>query len=243
MRLKDKVAIITGASGEIGAAIALELAGEGAKVVAAYNQDPGSANRVVDRIVQNSGAAKALQVKVKDYKSVEEMVEKTLELFRRIDILVNNAGVLKDRLMMLMPEEEWQEVMDVNLKGIFNCSKAVMRPMIAQKSGKIINISSVSAFRGVAGQTNYAASKAGIEGFTRALVQEVSRYGIYVNSVAPGLIETEAASNVREEIKNRIPLGRLGKAEEVAKAVAFLASDDSSYIQGQTIVVDGGITA
>jgi len=242
MRLKNKAAIVTGASGEIGSAVALALAAQGAAVAVAYHRDAKSANKVAGQVKKSGGKAFALPVKVSDHESVEVMVQKTLELFGRVDILVNNAGVLKDRLMMLMSDEEWQEVLDVNLKGTFNCCRAVLKPMVAQKSGRIINVSSASAYRGVAGQTNYAASKAGIDGLTRALVQEVSRYGIQVNTVAPGLIESEVTAGLTTDYRKMIPLGRFGKAAEVARVVAFLASDEASYIQGQTIVVDGGLT-
>lgn len=245
--MQGKVAIVTGGSRGIGRAVALALASKGASVVVNYSENAGAANQVAEEIKKRGGEALAVQARVEDYKSVERMVKEALDKFGRIDILVNNAGIIKDKFLMMMSEEEWKKVLDVNLTGIFNCCKAVSRPMIAQKSGKIINISSVSACRGITGQTNYAASKAGVEGFTRALAKEFSHYGIYVNTVSPGFIESERVENLHGDMKKDylklIPLSRFGKPEEVAGVVLFLASDDSSYIQGQTILVDGGMTA
>ncbi len=246
MLLKDKVAIVTGGSRGIGRAIALSLAEAGAKVAVNYAENAKAAENVVKEIKNKGGEGISFQARVDDLKSVEKMLKEVQKLYSRIDILVNNAGIIKDKFLMTMSEDEWKKVLGVNLTGVFNCCKAVSRPMIAQKSGKIINVSSVSAFRGVVGQTNYAASKAGIEGFTRALVKEFSHYGIYVNTVAPGFIESERVENLRQDLKKEylrlIPLSRFGKPEEVARVVLFLASDDSSYIQGHTILVDGGMT-
>ena len=240
--MQGKKALVTGGSGEIGRAIALALAAEGASVVVHYHQDRAGAEAVVKEIKGAGGEALALQAAVEDLASVEKMINEAGE----IDILVNNAGIIKDKFLMTMPADDWAEIVGVNLTGIFNCCKAVSRQMIARKSGKIINVSSVSAFRGVAGQAGYAASKAGIEGLTRVLAKELSRYDIHINTVAPGFIESKRVNalpaELRQEYLKLIPFNRFGRPDEVAKVVLFLASADSSYIQGQTIIADGGMT-
>jgi 3-oxoacyl-[acyl-carrier protein] reductase len=242
MKLKGKKALVTGGSGEIGRAICLALAGEGAEVVVHYHRDKAGAEKVAAAIGKLGGQAAVVQAAVEDYAGVEKMVAGAGE----IDILVNNAGIIRDKFLMTMPVAEWDEVLRVNLSGIFNCCKAVSRQMIARRSGKIVNISSVSAFRGAAGQASYAASKAGIEGLTHVLVKELSRYNIYVNTIAPGFIESERVNALPDDLRQGylrlIPLNRFGRPDEVAKTAVFLASDDSSYIQGQTIIADGGMT-
>ncbi|MCU0641609.1 MAG: 3-oxoacyl-ACP reductase FabG [Candidatus Margulisbacteria bacterium] len=243
MKLENQVAVVTGGSGALGGAIALELARGGALVVVGYGRNKAAALRTVKQIKAAGGRAFPLAIQVEKSAAVEKAVAEVLRRFGRIDILVNNAGIVRDKLLMLMSEAEWDEVLNVNLKGIFNCCQAVLKPMIARKSGAIVNVSSVSALRGVEGQANYAAAKAGIAGLTRSLVQEVSRYNIRVNSVAPGLIESELTDSLKSKYLKMIPLGKAGKPAEVARAVVFLASADSSYVQGQTMVVDGGLTA
>ncbi|OGB90885.1 beta-ketoacyl-ACP reductase [candidate division WOR-1 bacterium RIFCSPHIGHO2_01_FULL_53_15] len=242
MLLNGKVVIVTGASRGIGRAIALLFAAEGAKVAVNYAEDKVAAEAVVRQI---NGDAFACKARVEAPGEIEELIEKTLMKWGKIDILVNNAGIIKDKFLMMMSQQEWQSVIDVNLTGVFNCCKAIARPMIAQKSGKIINISSIASCRGALGQVNYAASKAGVEGMTRALIKEFSRYNIYVNTIAPGFIESERVKNLRDEMKKDylrlIPLARFGRPEEVAGVALFLASDAASYIQGQTIIVDGGM--
>ncbi len=186
-----------------------------------------------------------MQVNVSDYENARQMVEQVIQTFGKVDILVNNAGITRDTLILRMEENDWDLVLDVNLKGAFNCSKAVVRSMIKQRSGRIVNISSVSGLAGQAGQTNYSASKAGVIGFTKALAREVASRNITVNAVAPGFIPTALTVDLPDDLKEAIikatPMGRMGKPEEVASAVAFFASDEASYITGQVLSVDGGM--
>lgn len=245
MKLKGKVAVVTGASRGIGKAIALKLAEEGAKVVVNYNSSEEEAQKVVNAILEIGGAGIAVKGNIADYNQSQQLIEKTLEEFQRVDILVNNAGITRDNLLLRMSEEDFDQVIDVNLKGYFNCTKAVIRPMLKNKKGKIINITSVIGITGNTGQSNYAAAKAGVIGFTKSLAKELGGKGINVNAVAPGFIQTDMTDKLPEEIKMKIgeniPLKTFGKPEDVAKLVVFLASSDSDYITGQIIGVDGGL--
>jgi 3-oxoacyl-[acyl-carrier protein] reductase len=243
--LKDKVALVTGASRGIGRAIALSLAEAGADVVINYSGNEAKANEVVAEIEKMGRRALAIRANVAEFAQVEQMVEQVLSHYGKLDILVNNAGITRDNLIMRMKEEDWDLVIDTNLKGVFNCIKAVTRPMMKQRSGRIINISSVVGVMGNAGQANYVAAKAGVIGLTKSTAKELASRGITVNAVAPGFIETDMTDvlgeNVREELMKLIPLSRLGKPEDVAHLVRFLASSGADYITGQVIHVDGGM--
>lgn len=245
MSLKGKVAIVTGGTRGIGRAIALELAGNGADVAFSYAKNVEKAKEVEGEIKKLGVKALAMQSDVANFNQSKEMVNNAIKELGKIDLLVNNAGITRDKILMMMSEEDWKAVIDTNLSGVFNCSKAAVVPMMKQRSGSIINITSVSGLVGMAGQTNYSSSKAGIIGFTKALAKEVARRGVRVNAVAPGFIETEMVQALDQkyidEMLKLIPLGRVGKAEEVARVVAFLASDDASYITGHVINVDGGM--
>lgn len=245
MNLQGKVALVTGASRGIGKAIAVELGKRGAKVIVNYSKSAEGANEAVEAIKATGSEAVAVQADVSETKAAAALIKSAIDTFGRIDILVNNAGTTRDQLLMTMPEEDWDTVMTTNLKSAFNCSKAAVRPMIRQRSGRIINITSISGVLGNAGQTNYSASKAGLIGFTKALAREVAVKSITVNAVAPGFIPTDLTSNLSENLKvetlKMIPLGRWGTADEIAHAVAFLASDEAGYITGQTLNVDGGM--
>jgi len=246
MRLEDKVAIVTGASRGIGRAIAVGLAKEGAKVIFTYfkNQDLA---QTLEKEIKDCGCleARAYRLDTRDYQQTKDFIESVRDCFGHIDILVNNAGIIKDKALMLMEKEEWQEVIDTNLNGLFNTTRAAIVTFMKQKTGNIINITSVSAIIGMSRQTNYSASKAGIIGFTKALAREVAPYNIRVNAIAPGFIETDMTAGLKEEYKKQllslIPLARFGTPEEVAKLAVFLASDESSYITGQVLRIDGGL--
>lgn len=243
--LEGKIAVVTGGSRGIGREIALTLAGYGATVVVNYNGSKEKAQEVVDTIKSQGKEAIAIKASVSDSTEVESMIKEVMDQFGRIDILVNNAGITKDNLMMKMTEEDFDAVIDTNLKGTFYCMKQVYRIMLKQRYGRIINMSSVTGVIGNAGQVNYAASKAGVIGMTKSLARELGSRGITVNAVAPGFIETEMtdvlSDKVKEEIANQIPLKRMGAVKDVAETVAFLASDKASYITGQVLHVDGGM--
>lgn len=245
MHLDSKVAIVTGASRGIGRAVAIAMAKAGAKVVVNYAGNVAAAKEVVDEIVAEGGQAIMVQADVANAEAVEMLVKQTMDAFGRIDILVNNAGITRDSLLMRMKEEDWDAVINTNLKGIFQCTKAVSRIMMKQKSGKIINMTSVVGIMGNAGQANYAAAKAGVIGFTKSMAKELAPRGITVNAIAPGFITTDMTAvlpeQVKAELSSKIPLGRLGTPDDVAAAVLFLASDFANYITGQTINVDGGM--
>jgi 3-oxoacyl-[acyl-carrier protein] reductase len=245
MALKGKVALVTGGSAGIGKAIALKLAEEGADVVI-FGTNLERGNQVVSDIQKNySVKAHFFAVDVSKTLAVEEALKEVLHLFSKVDILVNNAGITKDQLLMKMTEEEWDQVLEVNVKSCFNTSKALTRPMMKARSGVIINMTSVIGLTGNPGQVNYAASKAAMIGFTKALARELASRNIRVNAIAPGFIDTSMTHVLTEEQKKaileKVPLGRLGTAEDIANMVAFLADDKASYITGQVFVVDGGM--
>ena len=245
MNLTGKVTLVTGASRGIGRQIALTLAGYGATVIVNYNGSAAKAEEVVNEITANGGMAESMQCSVSDFEKSKEMIDGIVKKYGRLDILVNNAGITKDNLIMRMSEEEFDKVIEVNLKGAFNCMKHVSRIMLKQKSGHIINMSSVSGVMGNAGQVNYCASKAGIIGMTKSLARELGSRGFTVNAIAPGFIETEMTDVLPEDVKENllasIPLKRMGQTKDIAETVAFLASDKAAYITGQTISVDGGM--
>jgi 3-oxoacyl-[acyl-carrier protein] reductase len=243
--LTDKVALVTGASRGIGRAIAVELAHRGAQVVVNYNRSAKAATEVVAAIEAEGGEATAAQADVSDLSQAQALVQATVETYGRLDILVNNAGVTRDQVLVRMKEEEWDTVIRVNLKSVFNTCKAGARTMLRQRRGRIINISSVVGIAGQGGQTNYAAAKAGIIGFTKSLAKELGSRAITVNAVAPGFVPTDLTAdlpeNLRQEAIERTPLQRMGRPEEIAYAVAFLASDEAAFITGAVIPVDGGL--
>jgi 3-oxoacyl-[acyl-carrier protein] reductase len=245
MLLKEKVAIVTGASRGLGKATALALAGAGAKVVVNYAGSAALAEETVAEIRSQGGEAVAVQADVSNAQDVERLLSSTLEVFGKVDVLVNNAGITRDNLLLRMKEQDWDAVLDTNLKGIFLSTKAVTKPMMKQRFGRIINLTSVVGLTGNAGQANYAAAKAGVVGFTKSCARELASRGITVNAVAPGFIQTDMTDKLPEELKQKmlgeIPLGRLGEAKDVANLVVFLASEEASYITGQTINVDGGM--
>lgn len=245
MMLQGKAALVTGASRGIGKAIALELARHGAKVCVNYAGNKEKAEDVVAEIKENGGEAFSLQANVSNADDVQAMVKEVISAFGSLDILVNNAGITRDNLLMRMKEDEWDEVIDTNLKGVFICTKAVTRQMMKQRSGRIINITSIVGASGNAGQANYVAAKAGVIGLTKTTAKELASRNITVNAVAPGFIATDMTDELNEDIQaemlKQIPLGRMGKPEEIANIVRFLASDDSSYITGQTFHVNGGM--
>lgn len=245
MKLEGKNALVTGASRGIGREIALELARQGANVAVNYAGSEKSAKDVVAEITALGRKAFAVQANVSDGESVAAMTKQVVEQFGSIDILVNNAGITRDNLLMRMKEDDWDAVIDTNLKGVFLCTKAVTRQMMKQRNGRIINISSIVGVSGNAGQSNYVAAKAGVIGLTKTTAKELATRGITVNAVAPGFITTDMTDKLSEEVKGemlkQIPLQRLGEPGDIAKVVVFLASEDSRYMTGQTLHVDGGM--
>lgn len=243
--LTGKNALVTGAGRGIGKAIALELAANGAFVIVNYNGSQTAAEQTVSEIKEAGGDAVAYQCNVSDFEACKEMIEALIKEYKHIDILVNNAGITRDDLLMRMKEEDFDAVINTNLKGTFNTIRHMSRYFLKQRAGKIINISSVSGILGNAGQSNYSASKAGVIGLTKAVAREMASRGINVNAVAPGFVETEMtdvlSDSVKEGLLAQIPLGRVGHAADIAKAVAFLASPAADYITGQVLSVDGGM--
>ena len=243
--LENKVALVTGAGRGIGRAIAIALAKEGAEVIVNYNGSEERAKEVKQTIEGNGGKASIYKCNVSDFEACEAMIKDVVKEYGHLDILVNNAGITRDGLIMKMKEEDFDAVLNVNLKGTFNTIRHTARQMLKQRSGKIINISSVSGILGNAGQANYAASKAGVIGLTKTMARELGSRGITVNAVAPGFVDTEMTEVLSEELKEsackQIILGRFGKPEDIANTVVFLASDKADYITGQVISVDGGM--
>jgi 3-oxoacyl-[acyl-carrier protein] reductase len=244
LSLNERVAIVTGGSRGIGRAVALELGRRGAAVVVNYHKSPEAAEQVVNEIKAAGGKAAAFQADVSNMQAAQELIKFAVETFGDLHILVNNAGITRDGLIMMMSEEDWDSVIDTNLKSTFNCSKVAVKHMMRKRYGHIINMASISGQMGNGGQTNYSASKAGQIGFTKALAREVASRNITVNAVAPGFVDTEILSAMPAEVLEAaikmVPLGRKATPEEIGYAVAFLASDQAEYITGQVLGVDGG---
>lgn len=245
MDLSGKTALVTGASRGIGRAIAIDLAARGAAVVVNYNASEAAAQEVVQIITSAGGKAVAIKADVSKYDEAEKLIKASIEALGKLDILVNNAGTTRDMLLMQMKEDDWDHVIQADLKSVFNCCKAATRPMIRQRGGRVINITSVIGLSGQAGQTNYAAAKAGIIGFTKSMAKELGSRNITVNCVAPGFIPTALTNVLPEEqkqaITNATPLGRFGTPEDIAHAVSFFASDLAAFITGAVLSVDGGL--
>ncbi|PAK36425.1 3-oxoacyl-[acyl-carrier-protein] reductase [Bacillus safensis] len=243
--LTNKTAVVTGASRGIGRSIAIDLAKSGANVVVNYSGNEAKANEVVDEIKALGQRAFAVKADVSNAEEVQAMMKQAIDTFGSIDILVNNAGITKDNLLMRMKENEWDDVININLKGVFNCTKAVTRQMMKQRSGRIINLASVVGVCGNPGQANYVAAKAGVIGLTKTTAKELATRHITVNAVAPGFISTDMTDkldeNVQTEMLKQIPLARFGAPEDISNVVVFLASEGAGYITGQTIQVDGGM--
>jgi 3-oxoacyl-[acyl-carrier protein] reductase len=245
-QLDDRVAVVTGASRGIGRAVAIKLSGLGARVVVNYLSNKTAAEDVLRVIRGMGGEAIAVQANVSVFADAQRLIQSALDHFGRLDILVNNAGTTRDALLVRMSEEDWDVVIDTNLKGPFNCTKAAQRPMIKQRYGRIVNISSIAGIMGNAGQANYTAAKAGLIGFTKSVAKEVGSRNITVNAVAPGYIPTDLSATIPPELVVKgmelTPLGHPGTTEDIANAVAFFVSDEASYITGQVLAVDGGLT-
>lgn len=245
MNLENKTAIVTGGSRGIGKSIALHLASLGANIIVNYNNNVAAANEVVKEIESMGRSALAVKADIGKSSDVDKFIKAVYEKFDSIDILINNAGITRDNLLMRMKEDEWDEVLNTNLKGAFLITKSIIRKMIKSKKGKIINISSIVGTTGNAGQSNYSASKAGLIGFTKSIAKEVASRGIQVNAIAPGFIRTDMtealSDNIKKELLNNIPANRLGRPEDIANMVGYLSSDLSDYITGQIIHIDGGM--
>ncbi len=243
--LTGKIAVVTGASRGIGRAIAIEMASQGATVIVNYNGSEAKAQETKSFIQEKGGSAEIYQCNVADFEQCEKFFKQIIEKYGRVDILVNNAGITRDGLLMRMSEADYDEVLNTNLKGAFNCTRFVSRQMMKQREGRIINMSSVSGVLGNAGQANYAASKAGLIGLTKATARELAARGITVNAIAPGFIETEMTDALGDAVKEaavkQIPLGMFGKVEDIANMAAYLASEKAKYITGQVIHIDGGM--
>lgn len=243
--LEGKIALVTGASRGIGRQIALTLGAKGAAVIVNYNGSAAKAEDVVNEIKAAGGKAEAVQCNVAEFESCGSMLAEVVEKYGRLDILVNNAGITRDNLLMKMSEEDFDAVINTNLKGVFNCIKHISRQMLKQRAGRIINISSVSGVLGNAGQANYCAAKAGVIGLTKSAARELASRGITVNAVAPGFIVTDMtdvlSDSVKASIIEQIPMKKLGETADIAEAVAFLASDEAKYITGQVLSIDGGM--
>lgn len=246
MKLAGKTALVTGGSRGIGRAIVRALAAEGARVAFTYNSNADAANELVRELELDQREAVAIQANAAEAEKASEVVDGVIEKWEKLDILVNNAGIIRDGLLATMNEDNWTSVINTNLNSIYNYCQAAMRSMMSARHGRIVNISSVAGRYGNPGQTNYAATKGGIDGFTRCLANEVGRRGITVNSIAPGFINTDMTEAVRnaagKEIKKQISVRRLGEPEDIANAVVFFALDESSYVTGQVLTVDGGLT-
>lgn len=244
-QLTNKIAVVTGGSRGIGRAISIELAKRGAHVIVNFNSNQEAAQTVIDEITSNGGSASSLQADVSDEVQAQKLIKEATGIHGKIDILVNNAGITRDNVIMMMKPDDFDAVINTNLRSTWLCAKAAVRAMMSKRYGRIINITSVSGIMGQAGQTNYSASKAGIIGFTKALAREVASRGITVNAVAPGFVLTDLTKDLPAELttqlNNFIPLGRWGEASDVANAVAFLASDEAGYITGHVLNVDGGM--
>lgn len=247
MNFEDKVVIVTGGSRGIGKAIVQEFAEKGALVYFVYNKNEEAANEICRSMEEKGCKVTAVKCDVKDYEASSTVINEIAKVHKKIDILVNNAGIVKDSYLLMMPKASWNEVLDTNIGGCYNFTSNVLTHMLRNRKGSIINISSVSGIRGSEGQTNYCTSKAALIGFTKSLAKEMGKKNIRVNAVAPGFIDTDMVesvpSNLRELYLTQIPLKRFGKAEDVAKVVSFLASEDAAYINGEVIVVDGGFSA
>jgi len=244
--LSGKIALVTGASRGIGAAVALRLAADGAAVAVNYAGSHEAANDVVAKIQAAGGRAIALQADISDSVACAELIARTVEEFGRLDILVNNAGITRDGLLVRMSDDDWNAVIDTNLSGVFSLTRAAAKVMMKQRTGSIVNVTSVVGIVGNAGQANYAAAKAGVIGLTKSVARELAGRNVRANAVAPGFIETDMTSSLPEPVKEstraQIAMGRFGKTEDVASAVAYLAGDDAAYVTGQVLAVDGGMT-
>jgi 3-oxoacyl-[acyl-carrier protein] reductase len=245
MEFKDKRVIITGGTKGLGKAIALAFARNGARVAVNYGSDEKSASNTEEELKSLTASVLLLKADVSSVSEVEKMIASVLNQWEHVDILINNAGIIRDKLLMFLNEDDWDQVLDVNLKGTYLCSRAIIKTMIARRFGRIINITSPSALTGRAGQTNYSASKGGIISFTKSLSKEMARLNITVNAVCPGVISTPMTENFDQKTKdaflNMIPMGRFGEPEDIAQAVLFLASEKAEYITGQVLTVDGGL--